>query len=99
MDAGFIGSYGEDGFFYIGAVLEYENGVATYEEESFGDVSKINMKIEGDSVVVEASSTDTESTYQYISGTYLFKEEKVWDFEECKKQADEIEISEDGFIY
>lgn len=99
LDASFTGSYSEDGFFFTGAVLDYENGIATYENDEFDYVEKINMQIDGDTIVVEASSTEEDSTYQYIGGTYKFVEKKVWDFETCKQQAEEIEVTEDSFIY
>lgn len=101
LDAGFSTSYreGEDGLFYIGAVLNYQNGIATYEEEFFDDINKINMQVSGDTIVVEASSTEKDSNYKHINGTYKFVEEKVWDFEECRRQAEEIYLEENCFIY
>lgn len=99
LDAGFTGSYGEDGFFFTGAVMNYENGSATFEEEVFDYTNKIEMQVSGDTVVVEATSTEKDSMYQYIGGTYTFVEKKVWDFEACKQQAQEIYVAEDCFMY
>lgn len=99
LDASFTGSYGEDGFYFIGVILDYENGIATSHEEIFGEVNEVNMQIDGDTIVVEASSTEKDSTYQYIGGTYKFTVKKVWDFETCKEHAEEIFLEEDCFMY
>ena len=99
LDALFTGPTDNGGGFFIGVDLKYENGTAIHEKEIFGYVEKINMQINGETIVVEASSTKENSIYQYISGTYDFVEEKVWDFEECKQQIEEIYVSDDCFIY
>jgi len=99
LDAAFTGSYGEDGFFFTGAVLNYENGIATFEEEVFDYVNKLTITVNDETIEVEAYSTEEDSVYQYLSGTYEFTEKKVWDFEECKKHAEEIFVEDDCFIY
>ena len=61
---------------------------------------KIEIVTENDETIeVEAYSTEEDSVYQYLSGTYEFTEKKVWDFEECKKHAEEIFVEDDCFIY
>ena len=99
LDFTLTGAYAEEGFYITGGAANYANGVAIFEEELFDDVNKVEIQISGDTATVKATTTEKDGIYQHVSGTYIFKEKKVWNLEECKKQAQEIEISEDGFMY
>ena len=99
LDATFSGAYEEEGFYFMGAVLDYKNDTADFVEEVFGETNKINMKTSGDVIIVDAMSTEKDSIYQNINGIYKFVEEKVWNFEDCKQQAEEIYVDNDCFMY
>lgn len=54
----------------LGMPLDYADGVASAEDDFFDDIVKIKVVIESDKIIVEASSTDPESGYNGINGTY-----------------------------
>lgn len=54
----------------LGTALDYSNGIASTEDDFFDDIVKIKILIENDKITVEASSTDAESGYNGINGTY-----------------------------
>ena len=62
---------GED--WTLGMPLDFANGVASAESDFFDEVNKVRIVFEGDKITVEASSTDPESGYNGINGTYLLK--------------------------
>ena len=57
----------------LGTTLDYAVGVASIEEEFFDDIVKIKIIFGDDIITVEASSTDPESGYNGINGTYQLK--------------------------
>jgi len=52
------------------------NGALSIEQESFGDIEKINITFTNDSITVTASSSDTDSLLNRINGSY--KKEKSY---------------------
>ena len=92
------GSIG-DRFLFIGLNLDYSNGVASKEEESFGDLEKIRIIVSQDQIVVEASSTDSESYLNLISGTYKLKNKNTKTIEEYKEKMDGVDIAHGAFLY
>lgn len=84
----------ELGNFYLGtSELELKNGIAKYEDDTFGDVEKLRMEFIGSAVNVVASSTDEESLYNRVNGEYIYDSKKKENFSEIKREVNSIEIS------
>lgn len=90
IDGNFIG---------MGNTLDYSNGIASIEDTFFDDIEKISIIIEKDKIILEASSTDADSLYNKISGTYELKSNIVKTINDYKELIKDIEIEEGFFMY
>lgn len=97
IDAGLSGIYGSRVFF-SGITLNYVDGVATYEDTTLGYTEKVSITLVDDMLMVDASSTDPDSSYNRISGNYFLTSSGL-DLNECKNALEDIEMSEGGFMY
>ena len=84
---------------FLGNTLNYSNGVASLEEESFGETDKINIKVETDKIIVDASSTDINSILNKINGTYQFKNNIVKTVDDYKKKIEGVHVADGVFMY
>ena len=88
-----------DSFLGIGCTLNYSDGIASMSEEAFGNTEKISIKIESDKIIIDAFSSNPESSYNKINGTYLFKENAENDIESYKNKLKGFWVAEGGFMY